>query len=66
MGNNKKRARDPIFSINRILEQCISIPKPLTLVDATTLVNWFEKVECYELVNGSLEEAVNEIESLIA
>ena len=48
----------------RALEQCVSIPKPLTLADAGALVHWIEQVQCYDLVSGSLEAAIEQIDSL--
>ncbi|SIS68013.1 Coenzyme PQQ synthesis protein D (PqqD) [Neptunomonas antarctica] len=50
----------------RAMEHCVSIPKPLTLDDASALVNWIEQVECYDLVSGSLEEAIQQIDALIS
>jgi hypothetical protein len=48
----------------RVLEQCVSIPKPLTLEDASALVNWIEQVQCYDLVSGSLDASMDQIDRL--
>lgn len=50
----------------RVLEQCVSIPKPLTLADASALVNWIEQVQCYDLISGSLDAAMDQIDGLLS
>lgn len=49
----------------RALEQCVSIPKPLTLEDAAALVGWIEQVQCYDLVSGSLEAMMDQIDRML-
>jgi glycosyltransferase involved in cell wall biosynthesis len=49
----------------RVLEQCVSIPKPLTLADASALVNWIEQVQCYDMISGSLDAAMDQIDGLL-
>ncbi len=58
----------PIRSIEgfgRVLEECVAIPRPLSLDDAAVLVDWIEQVQCYELVSSCLEHAVELIERLV-
>ncbi len=47
------------------MEQCVSIPKPLTLDDAAALVGWIEQVQCYDLVSGSLEAMMDQIDRML-
>lgn len=55
-----------VQALGRMLAQCVSIPGPLTLDDASALVHWIEQVECYEMVSGSLDDAIAQIEQLVA
>lgn len=52
-------------ALGRALAQCVSIPAPLTLDDAAALVNWIEQVECYEMISGSLDASVAQMEQLV-
>ena len=51
------RPMNSIEGFDRVLEECVAIPQPLTLDDAAVLVDWIEQVQCYELVCDSLEDA---------
>ena len=51
------RPMNSIEGFDRVLEECVAIPQPLTLDDAAVLVDWIEQVKCYELVCDSLEDA---------
>lgn len=54
-----------IEALRRLLEQSTSIPKPLTLQDATAIVDWLRGVQSYELPFSELGQAVAQIVRLL-
>jgi hypothetical protein len=54
----------PAEAFGRLLEECVAIPKDLTLEDAATLVNTMEGLRCYALISGDLDAAAEAVLSL--
>ena len=54
-----------IEALRRLLDQSTSIPKPLTLQDATAIVDWLRGVQSYELPFSDLGQAVAQIVRLL-
>lgn len=47
-----------VDAFNRLMEECLVVPVPLTLRRIQLLVRWFQQIRCYELTMSSLDEAV--------
>ena len=47
-----------VEALGRILRHSVQIPKRMTLQDAVTLVQWIRRMESFDLVYSSLDEAV--------
>ena len=61
------RTRVPLSrtgALKRVMEQCIAIKEPLNETNVEQLVDWIGGVDCYELPNNSLEQAIAAIKSL--
>jgi Glycosyltransferase (GlcNAc) len=54
-----------IEAVTRVLAQWVSIPDPLTLEDAGALVHWIEQIQCYELLSGSIDASIDQIDGLL-
>jgi hypothetical protein len=44
-------------AFGRLLDECVAIPKPLSLTDAAALVSTVEKLRCFALTGGDLDAA---------
>ncbi len=51
-------------ALKRLMDQCIAIKEPLNETNVEQLVDWIGGVDCYELPNNSLEQAIAAIKSL--
>jgi hypothetical protein len=48
-----------VDALNRLMEECLAIPVPLTLRRIQRLVRWIKGIDCYDLKMSSLDQAVN-------
>jgi hypothetical protein len=55
------RPLSPIEALGRMMDNCVAIPRPLTLADATVLVEMAERLHCYELIGGDLDQAAEHV-----
>ncbi|MCW8891564.1 MAG: hypothetical protein OQL20_12965, partial [Sedimenticola sp.] len=55
-----------VDALKRLLDDCQSIPKPLTLDDVRDIIEWLKTVECYELPHSDLEQASGCLEGLLS
>lgn len=53
-------------ALARLLDECVSMPKPLTAEDAAALVGWMTSIDCYRLDFGVGAEAVAALAHLLA
>ncbi|MEJ1298500.1 MAG: hypothetical protein RNU03_09475 [Candidatus Sedimenticola sp. (ex Thyasira tokunagai)] len=56
---------DRVSALQRLMVECLSIKRPLIREDIEWLVEWIKEVECYELPNNSLDEAVKSVAALV-
>ncbi len=54
-----------VAALQRLMEECLAIKRTLTHQHIAALVSWIEEIDCYELPNSSLGEAVGTIKSLV-
>jgi hypothetical protein len=54
-----------VAALERLMEECLAIKKTLNPEAVAWLVEWIEGIECYELPNSSLEEAVDAVKGLV-
>ncbi len=51
-------------ALRRLLQECLAVPKLLDRAGVENLVQWTRQMGCYELLTGSLAEAIRTISSL--
>ncbi len=47
-----------VDALHRLMAECLAIPRPLERQDIADLVAWIGGIDCFELPNGGLAEAV--------
>ena len=47
-----------VEALNRLMEECLAIPVPLTLRRIQRLVRWIKGIDCYDLKMSTLDQAV--------
>ncbi|HEX2114909.1 MAG TPA: hypothetical protein VHM01_10940, partial [Alphaproteobacteria bacterium] len=53
-----------VEALNRLMEECLVVPVPLTLRRVQRLIRWIKQIECYDLKMASLDEAVAQLRGL--
>ncbi|MES9900166.1 MAG: PqqD family peptide modification chaperone [Sedimenticola sp.] len=56
---------DRVSALQRLMVECLAIKRPLVKDDVEWLVEWIKGIECYELPNNSLDEAVKSVVDLV-
>lgn len=54
-----------VEALQLFLQDCVAIPKKLTRADATTLIDWFQTIDCYRLTYDALDDAVGHVRGLL-
>lgn len=55
-----------VDALQRLMEECLAVRKPLTISDVEGLAQWIGSVDCYELPNSSLHSSVGSIMGLMS
>ncbi len=56
---------DRVSALQRLMVECLAIKRPLVKEDIQWLVEWIREIDCYELPNNSLDDAVNSVVHLM-
>lgn len=54
-----------VDALQRLMEECLAVRKPLAIPDVEGLAQWIGSVDCYELPNNSLHSSVSSIMNLM-
>jgi Coenzyme PQQ synthesis protein D (PqqD) len=54
-----------VAALERLMEECLAIKRTLTQEAVAWLAEWIEGIDCYELPNSSLQEAVAAVKHLV-
>jgi len=57
---------DRVAALHHLMEECLSIKHPLDIAAVGEMVEWIRGVECYELPNNNLQQAVDLVLGVMA